>query len=107
MKNFLQTGDIVAVPAPYLVASSGGVQVGSLFGIAEIDAANGAEVVIKTTGVFRMPKLSAQAWTVGQLVYWDDTNKWATTVASTNLLIGKALAIAANPSTTGTVRLNG
>ncbi|WP_376800193.1 capsid cement protein [Candidatus Raskinella chloraquaticus] len=34
-------------------------------------------------------------WTVGTLVYWDDTNKRCTTVATANLLIGVAAAAVA------------
>lgn len=107
MKNFIQPGDVVTVLAPYNVASGAGTLVGTLFGVAAYTALSGAEVEIKTDGVYELPKLSAQAWTVGQLLYWDDTNKWVTSVASTNVLIGKALAVAANPSATGIVRLSG
>lgn len=107
MKNFTQTGDIVTVAAPAAVSSGDGVLVGTLFGVAATDAESGADVAIKTTGVFTLPKTSAQAWTVGALIYWDPDDKVATTVSTDNALIGKALAIAANPSGTGVVRLNG
>ncbi|MFD2030608.1 capsid cement protein [Ancylobacter dichloromethanicus] len=40
-------------------------------------------------------------------MYFDATNKVATTTASGNSLIGVAMAAAANPSATGRVRLNG
>ena len=107
MKNFIETGDIVPVTAPAAVTSGGGVLVGSLFGIAVTDAANGAPVEIKTLGVFELPKTSAQAWSQGAPIYWDNTAKVATTASSGNTLIGKALEIAANPSGTGIVRLDG
>lgn len=105
MKNFVQPGDCVTVPAPATVASGDGVQVGQLFGVAAADAASGADVAIKTTGVFDLPKTSAQEWTVGALVYWTGTE--ATTTSGSNLPIGCAAAAAANPSATGRVRLNG
>jgi predicted RecA/RadA family phage recombinase len=56
-----------------------------------------------------LTKAGSQAWTVGALVYWDDTNKRCTTVATGNLLIGAAIAAVDNAagSTTGRVRLNG
>ncbi len=107
MKNFIQPGDTVTVAAPYAVSSGAGVQVGVLFGIAATTAALGANVELKTTGVFEIPKNAAEAWTVGQPVYWDNTNKRATSTALTGSLIGVALAAAANPSSTGIVRLNG
>ncbi|MCF3935015.1 DUF2190 family protein [Acuticoccus sp. M5D2P5] len=108
MKNFIQNGDTVTMPAPYDVASGAGALVGSLFGVAVAGYASGdTKAQFKTTGVYTLPKTSAQAWTVGAKVYWDDDNKVATTTATDNTLIGVALAAAANPSATGVVRLNG
>lgn len=107
MKNFIQPGSIVTVPAPYNVNSGGGLLVGSLFAVAAFSALQDAEVEAKVDGVFELPKTSAQAWTVGADIYWDDTNKVCTTTATDNTLIGKALAEAENPSDTGIVRLNG
>lgn len=105
--NFIQKGDNVVVEAPAAVTSGDGVLVGSLFGVAQTDAANGVEVVLCTTGVYELPKVSAQAWTVGARVYWDDGADNATTTASGNTLIGVATTAAANPSSTGRIRLNG
>jgi predicted RecA/RadA family phage recombinase len=107
MRNFIQFGDTVTVPAPSDVSSGDGVLVGTLFGIAVTDAAPGDPVEIKTTGVFTLPKTSAQAWTVGAAVYWDGTVATTADGSGANTLIGKALAVAANPSGTGVVRLNG
>jgi predicted RecA/RadA family phage recombinase len=106
-KNFIQPGATVTVLAPYDVASGAGALVGKLFGVAQTAATSGAEVEIKTDGVWELPKTSAQAWTVGADIYWDDAAKVATTTTTSNTLIGKALAVAANPSATGIVRLNG
>lgn len=106
-KNYIQPGDTVTVTAPAAVASGAGVLIGTLFGVAITDAASGAAVPIKTTGVFDLAKTSAQAWTVGAAIYWDNTNKVCTTTATDNTLIGKAVEAAANPSGTGRVRLNG
>jgi predicted RecA/RadA family phage recombinase len=64
-------------------------------------------------GIFSLPRLSTETWTVGLKVYWDSTNNRCTSVASTNTLIGVATALA--PSYTaaagsgaavGDVRLN-
>lgn len=105
--NYLQEGGHVTVAAPAAKTSGDGVLVGSLFGVAITTVANGANVEIATTGVWNLAKTSAQAWTVGQRIYWDDTNSVATSTASSNKLIGVAMAVAANPSSTGEVRLNG
>lgn len=108
MKNYIQPGGILTVPAPAIVASGAGVKVGVLFGVAQADAASGAPVAIATEGVFTLPKTEAQAWTVGAAIYWDPTPGECTTATTAgNLLIGVAVAAANNPSTTGTVRLNG
>lgn len=106
MKNFIQEGDVIKVAAPYDVASGAGAQVGTaLFGVAVATAASGADVQLMREGVFELAKTSAQAWTVGDKIYWDNTNKVATSTASTNLYIGLAVAAAANPSSTGRVLL--
>lgn len=107
MQNYVQPGNVIPVAAPYDVAAGAGLLVGSIFGIAATDAANGAAVEAQTVGVFDLAKTSAQAWAVGAKIYWDDTAKEATTVSTSNTLIGVAIAAAANPSATGRVRLNG
>ena len=107
MQNYVQPGNNITLPAPYAVASGGGALVGSIFGVATGTYAISEVGEFTTRGVFELAKTSAQAWTVGQLIYWDDTNKVATSVSTSNKLIGVAVAVAANPSSTGTVRLNG
>lgn len=90
MKNYVDSGDTVTVTAPAAVASGAGVLIGSLFGVAQGAAANGASLVIVTKGVFNLTKVGSQAWTVGVKVYWDNTNKRCTTVSTDNTLIGVA-----------------
>lgn len=108
MKNFKQTGDIIEVTAPAAVASGDIVVIGGLAGIAFTDAESGAKLNIKTTGVFELKKTSAQAWsTVGLAIYRDASTGLATTTSSGNALIGKNVAVAANPSAVGLVRLDG
>lgn len=107
MKNFIKQGAVIGVIAPAALASGEGVLVGSIFGVAQADAESGAEVQIVRHGVFELAKTSAQAWTVGVKLYWDDTNKVVTTVDTDNTLIGTAHAAAANPSSTGEVLLDG
>lgn len=107
MKNYVTPGENLQVPAPEAVTSGTMVVIGAIFGVANSDAANGADVVITRRGEFTLPKLSAQAWAIGDLVYWDAGNDRCTTVSSGNTLIGAATAVAANPSTTGRVLLDG
>jgi len=107
MKNFIQPGHQIPVPAPANVSSGQGVLVGSLFGVAVHDAASGANVEISLTGAYRMTKASGSAWTVGARLYWDDTAKAVTATASTNKLIGVAIAAADSAATIGSVLLTG
>lgn len=109
MKNFIQEGGTITANAPYARSSGQGALIGQLFAVAALDVANGAEGEWVTAGVFDLTKVGSQAWTVGALVYWDNTNKRCTTVASTNTLIGVALAAVGNGAgeTIGRVRLNG
>lgn len=107
MKNYIQAGDVLTVPAPAAVLSGAGVLVGSLFGVACANAASGADVELQTTGVFEMPKATGAAWTIGQRLYWDDTAKNMTGTASTNKLVGIAVLAAASGDTVGIVRLSG
>lgn len=107
MRNYVQPGAVITVPAPAAVVSGAGVLIGSLFGVAGHDAAIGAQVDLHVDGVFDIAKVGSQAWTVGALIYWTGTA--ATNVASTNKLIGVAVAAvgAGAGETIGRVRLNG
>lgn len=108
MKNYVQDGNAITVAAPTGGVTSGdGVLVGTLFGVAQTTALESEPVAIVTRGVFTMPKTSAQEWTVGAAIYWDASEAECTTVSTDNTLIGKAAAAAANPSGTGSVRLDG
>src|SRR5437867_3617600 len=105
MKNYVQNGDVLSLLAPYAVAAGDGLKVGSIVGIATSAADNGADVEVLTRGVVDVKKTSAQAWTVGAPVYWDDSAKEFTTTSTSNTLAGVATAAAANPSATGRLRL--
>lgn len=107
MKTYVQHGDVLTLTAPYDVVAGAAFKVGSIVAVATSAALSGAAVEGITRGVVDVAKVSAQAWTVGALVYWDDTAKLFTTTSTSNTLAGVATAIAANPSATGHVRLNG
>jgi len=107
MKNYVQKGENLTLPAPYAVTSGDGALIGNIFGVAAGDAAEGAEVDLVTVGVFTLPKVSTDAIAVGAAVYWDDDAKLITTTATDNTKIGVSVATAVNPSGTTDVRLNG
>lgn len=107
MRNYIMPGEHVAITAAAAIASGDLVVAGDLVGVAQGDAEIGEDVVIVRRGIFELPKTSAQAWTVGAKIYWDAGNAVCTTTASTNKLIGCAVAVAANPSALGRVLLDG
>ena len=107
MKSYVQHGNVLTFAAPYAVASGAPFKVGALVAIAvTAAAAAGVAVEGKTEGVFALPKVSAQAWAVGDKIYWDDAAKLMTNVAG-GTLVGAATVAAVNPSATGTVYLDG
>lgn len=107
MRNHVQPGRILTAIAPAGGVTSGaGVLIGALFGVASTSAAQGEEFELLTEGVFELPKVSAQAWTFGALLYWDTTTKLVTNVSIGNTKIGCAAADAANPTDVGRVLLN-
>jgi predicted RecA/RadA family phage recombinase len=105
MRNYIQDGDTLTVTAPAAVASGDFVQVGRIRGVAVTAAASGAQVELKTTGVFRIPKLGSEAFaSVGLPVYCvlsGDGVKTVTTASTTaNVLVGINLEVsAASPGT--------
>ncbi|MFN3076654.1 MAG: DUF2190 family protein [Alphaproteobacteria bacterium] len=106
MKNFVQEGERLTVAAPSALTSGQPFMVGStLFGVASGAAAQGDDVVMMTEGVFDLPKVSAQAWSAGDRVYWDAGASKLTNVNAGDPLAGIAVAAAANPSATGRVLL--
>lgn len=107
MKTFLQNGETIGVTAPYALTSGAGCQVGSMFGVAVADAANGAAVQIKPQGCFTLDKTTGEAWTQGVILYWNNTTKKATTTVGTNKQIGYAVAAAIAGATTGPVWVPG
>jgi predicted RecA/RadA family phage recombinase len=104
MKSYIQPGHALTVTTPAGGVLSGeGVLIGTLFGIAQYDAVEGAEVEILTEGVVEIPKTSALQIDVGDRLFWDATNKVVNKTATAQVCVGVAVSAAANPS--GTVRI--
>lgn len=94
MRNYVQPGDVLTIPAPAAVSSGGVVIAGALKGIASGDAALGASVDVATVGVFELSKVGANEFAVGDTVYWDSVAELATSVSTDNTGIGFAVAAA-------------
>ena len=91
MKNFMGVGNRVTLTAAAVTTSGQPVLIGSLFGIAENAAAIGDPLVRAMNGIYDLPKTASQAWTVGQLIYWDVATSRVTNVVGTNKLVGVAV----------------
>lgn len=106
MKNYRQEGDIVALVAPYAVTAGQGALVGQIFGVATIDIASGISGEFAVCGVFDLTKQSSLAITQGARVFWDNVNRYVTTVATNNMPIGAATDAAGSSDTTVRVLLD-
>lgn len=108
--KFVQPGDCITLTAP-----TGGVVaglaylIGNLLVVALATVAQTLPFVGCAEGVHSVVKAGTQAWTEGAIVYWDNTAKNFTTVATANYRAGVAVAAvgAGAGETTGLVRLNG
>ncbi|MEO5376156.1 MAG: DUF2190 family protein [Alphaproteobacteria bacterium] len=107
MRNYIQPGNVLTVPAPAGgVLGGDGVLIGALFGIASHDAAEGEDLSLQVTGVVDLPK-AAGALAVGARVYFDATSRSVTATDTGNTLIGVSVAAALAGDTLVRVRLNG
>ena len=110
MKNFVQPGENVTVPAPADTASGDLVLLGAMFGVAVHNAGAGEPVTVKTGGIFDLPAIVAEDWGAGVKLYRHaaaDANQGKVTgEAAGNVAIG--IAMLAKPATfaTARVRLN-
>lgn len=108
MKTYIQAGESLTLTAPAGGVTSGtGVQIGALFVVPEVTAAVGDKFAGLTRGVVSHAKVSAQAWTEGQRLYWNTGLSQVTSVATDGPFIGVAAEAAVNPSSTGKVLFAG
>lgn len=105
--NYVQTGDTLTIPAPADVLSGGVVIAGAIVGIAQNDALTGALVDVAVSDVWELPKVGADAFTLGAAVYWDDTANLATVTTTGNTKLGVAVAAAGAGVAAVKVRLSG
>jgi predicted RecA/RadA family phage recombinase len=102
---FIQTGDLLTLTAPTALKAGDPFKVGSIIAIASTDAESGGVVNGLTTGVYDVPKVAGIAFTQGDKVYWNDTDRAFTKTATGNTLAGVAVVAAASAATTARVRL--
>ncbi|MEH7828450.1 DUF2190 family protein [Gemmobacter denitrificans] len=95
------------MPSPAAVTFGGVVIAGAIIGVVQGDAASGASVDVKTSGVWALPKVAADNMTLGAPIYWASGSNLATITASGNTKIGVAVEAAAASTGTVKVRLSG
>lgn len=99
-----ECGRYLSVTAPYTGTAGQGILVGALFGIATSNFTSGASVIIDTEGVHTIAKTSALAISIGDRLFWDDTNHVVNKTATAQYCVGIAMSAASNPS--GTVQMS-
>jgi predicted RecA/RadA family phage recombinase len=109
--NFLQPGDVLDLTAPTGGVVAGvGVIIDALLVIALDTAAQTLPFRGAATGVWSHAKAGSQAWAEGEAVYFDDSGKVFSTVATVGFfragVAAEAVAGGAG-DTTGKVRLDG
>jgi len=87
------------------VAAGDVVVIGDMIGIAQFNIPAGALGTVALTGVWNVEK-DAAAITAGAKVYWNATDKVATATVGANVLLGHAVAAAADDADTVQVRIN-
>lgn len=97
--------DIVNLLMPYNRTSGQGVLVGSIFGVCLLTKASGEEGPVQLVGIATLPKATGAAWTQGQRLFWDDTNKQVDNTSTLDFCIGCAAVAAGTADTTGDVLL--
>ncbi|OJF93650.1 DUF2190 family protein [Pararhizobium antarcticum] len=108
MKNYIQNGHVITMPAAAGgIASGDGLIVGSLFGVALHSAAEGEALEVATEGVYRLPKASTAVLSVGTRVAWDNTAKNINLPGAGRFPVGIAIEAAGNGLTSVAVRLDG
>lgn len=100
MKTFVASGASYALTMPYDRVSGQGVLVGSIFGVVAETALSGAVAEVWTTGIFDVTKQGSLAISAGARLFWDNTNRYLTTVQNGNVPVGVAVVAAGSSDTT-------
>ena len=104
--TFIQEGKYIDhTPVGALAAGDVVVQ-GDLVGVTLRPIAAGELGSLAVDGVFDFTKNTGVAYTVGTILYWDDTNNVVTTTSAGNKQIGKVVRAAGTTDTLARVRLS-
>jgi len=104
--TFIQEGHYIDHTPVSALASGDVVVQGDLVGVTVRPLAAGEVGSIAVDGVFDFTKNTGVAFTVGTILYWDDTNNVVATTSAGNKSIGKVVRAAASADTTVRMRLS-
>ncbi len=104
--TFVHAGDLIDFTAAAAVAVGDVIVQGDLVGIVDRGLAIGEQGSLVVKGVLDFAKLTNVAYTVGTILYWDDTNNVVTTTATGNKVIGKVVRAAATTDPTVRIRMS-
>ena len=104
--TFIADGKYIDHTPAGALASGDVVVQGDLVGVVLRPLAAGELGALAVDGVFDFAKNTGVAFTVGTILYWDDTNNVVTSTATGNKQIGKVVSAAASADTTVRMRLS-
>lgn len=104
--TFIQEGKYIDHTPVGALASGDVVVQGDLVGITLRPIAAGELGSLAVDGVFDFTKNTGVAYTVGTILYWDDTNNVVTATSAGNKQIGKVVRAAGTTETSVRVRLS-
>jgi predicted RecA/RadA family phage recombinase len=105
-RNYIQPGAVLTVPAPSGGVLSGApVLIGTLFGVAQGDALEGADLEILTEGVVELTKAAPLEIAVGDRLFWKAADGVLDKTATAQVCVGIAVAAAASADTVVRVKL--
>lgn len=105
-KNYHGAGDVLPFTAAADLTSGQGLLLEDTFGVVAGTYANGDTAAqLHLTGVWELPKKTADVLARGDKVYWDDTAKEITLTATSNKLVGFAWEAASGSVSLVKVRL--
>lgn len=105
MGKYIQAGEFIDYTPGSAVSAGDVVLVTDLPLVAPRDIAAGELGSLATKGVWELPKTTGTAWTLGQILYWNNGGTLVTTSASGNKQIGYAAAAAGSADDVGKVLL--
>ncbi|WP_041272390.1 DUF2190 family protein [Desulfitobacterium hafniense] len=81
------------------------VTLGTRVGVAGCDIPVGATGSVHVLGVYDLPALNSEAFTVGQAAYWNSTDKVVTVTAGTNTPAGWVVQAKASAGTIARIKI--